>query len=197
MFTATSAAPAVTISESAQNISPSSVSPVHAVGAVVIHPSEGICEIERIEKRSFNASTVAYYVLKPKFGKSSSTVYLPIDRGNTLLRSLLLKSEIDQIITDSTTCPSLWVNDNKKRKKAFNDLLSEGDYAKLIRMIRDIHDHTRERIADGKKPCAADEAILEAAERLMHQEFAYVLHLPLEEIGEYIARRISDADVTA
>jgi len=67
----------------------------------------------------------------------------------------------------------------------------EGDYVKLIRMIRDIHVHTEMRIAEGKKPCAADETICEEAERLLHHEFAYVLGLPVEDIAGYIQERIN------
>ena len=168
-----------------------SADPVHAVGDIVMHPSEGICTVEQIEKRLFNAAYSMYYVLKPRLGKSSSKVYLPVERGNSLLRHLLVKSEIDQIICKSIDCPTLWVEDNKQRKKSFNELLAEGDYVKLIRMISDIHEHTEQRIAEGKKPCAADEAVLEEAERLLHQEFAYVLNLPVEEITGYIKERMT------
>ncbi|MBQ8093047.1 MAG: CarD family transcriptional regulator [Clostridia bacterium] len=191
MYTPASSAIKINIPEHLKNKGQNAaVEPVHAVGDTVMHPSEGICVVERIEKRLFNASYVMYYVLKPTQGKSSSTVYLPIERGNSLLRHLLVKSEIDQIISKSTTCPSLWIDDNKTRKKCFNDLLLEGDYVKLLRMIYDIHTHTDQRISEGKKPCAADEAILEEAERLLHQEFAYVLELPVEEIAGYIENRI-------
>ena len=192
MFTPASPTPVINVPESLKNTArPASNSPLHATGDIVMHPSEGICVIEKIETREFNTSSMTYYVLKPKLRKSSSTVYLPVDRGNTLLRHLLVKSEIDQIIFDSTSCPSLWIDDNKKRKKSFNELLMEGDYVKLIRMIRDIHVHTEMRIAEGKKPCAADETICEEAERLLHHEFAYVLGLPVEDIAGYIQERIN------
>ncbi|MBQ9010599.1 MAG: CarD family transcriptional regulator [Clostridia bacterium] len=191
MFTPAQSTHVTPVPESLQNTErPASMSPVHAIGDIVMHPSEGICVIEKIEAREFNASSMTYYVLKPKLGKSSSTVYLPVNRGNTLLRHLLVKTEIDQIIFDSISCPSLWIEDNKKRKKTFNDLLSEGDYVKLIRMIQDIHTHTEERIAEGKKPCTADETVCEEAERLLHHEFAYVLGLPVEEIAGYIQERL-------
>ena len=169
-----------------------SAEPVHSIGDTVMHPSEGICVIDQIERRLFNASYTTYYVLKPQHGKSSSTVYLPVERGNTLLRDLLEKAEIDQIISKSTHCPTLWIEDNKLRKKTFSELLLEGDYVKLIRMIRDIHEHNAMRIADGKKPCAADEAVLQEAENILHQEFAYSLNLPIEEIGDYIRMHLED-----
>lgn len=194
MISPTSAAIKINVPDHIKNKEvAASAEPVHSVGDIVMHPSEGICTVEQIEKRLFNASYSIYYVLKPKLGKSSSKVFLPVDRGNTLLRHLLEKSEIDQIICRSIDCPTLWIEDNKQRKKSFHELLTEGDYVKLIRMISDIHEHTELRVAEGKKPCAADEAILEEAERILHQEFAYVLDLPIEEISGYIKDRMTEA----
>ena len=165
--------------------------PVYAAGDTVIHPSEGICVIDKIDLNVVAANPrMLYYILKPTMSKSESTVYLPVNRGNTLLRALLTKEEIDQIILDSVSFPSVWIDDNKLRKESFTALLSEGNHVKLIRMIRDIHDHNEMRLAEGKKPCAADEAILAEAERLLHQEFAFVLDIPISDIPDYIISRV-------
>lgn len=37
---------------------------------------------------------------------------------------------------------------------------------------------------------AADEAILAEAERLLHEEFSYVLHMSLEETAAFVCREL-------
>lgn len=175
----TSAAPSVPDAE-----------PVFRIGDTVMHPSEGVCSIEELRRMNLSGAQRTYYILKPATEKSSSTVYLPVVHGNTILRRLLSKSEILAMIHRSREYASLWLDDSKQRKEAFTRILSEGDYAKIIRMMQEIHEERQRRMLVGKKACAADEAILAEAERLLHQEFSYVLHMTLEETAEFVCREL-------
>lgn len=165
--------------------------PLFAVGDTVMHPSEGVCTVSDIRAMQFAGATRDYYVLKPETEKSSSTVYLPVSRGNAVLRKLLTRSGIDALIAQSRTLPSLWIEDAKQRRDAFHAVLSSCDYAKMMRMIADIYEHNALRLAEGKKPCAADEAIREDAENLLHQEFSHVLGLSAEETIAYIRAKMN------
>lgn len=166
------------------------VDPVYRAGDTVMHPSEGVCSITEIRPMTLSSEAHRYYILKPKMEKSSSTVYLPVARGNTLLRRLLTQEDILSLIRSSRQCGSLWVADSKQRKDAFSRILSEGDYARIIRMVCEIHEQNALRVRAGKRPCASDEMILHEAERILHQEFSYVLKLPLDQIGAFIVREL-------
>lgn len=170
------------------------VDPIYKTGDTVMHPSEGVCTIEEIRPMQFRGSeTRRYYVLKPATEKSSSTVYLPVARGNDVLRRLLSKADILAIIHSSSEYAGLWIADSKQRKEAFTRILQEGNYAKIIRMICEIRTENARRISEGKKPCAADEAIQTEAERLLHQEFSYVLHLSIEDTVAFVTRELGIA----
>lgn len=160
--------------------------PVFRVGDTVMHPSEGVCTIEELRRMDMSGAQRTYYILKPATEKSSSTVYLPVARGNTVLRRLLSKADILDLIHRSREHADLWIADSKQRKEAFTRILSEGNYSKIIRMMQEIHEERARREQDGKKACAADEAILAEAERLLHQEFSYVLHMTLEETAAFV-----------
>lgn len=160
--------------------------PVFSVGDTVMHPSEGVCTIEELRPMALSSAQRTYYILKPATEKSSSTVYLPVARGNTVLRRLLSKADILDLIQRSREHAGLWIADSKQRKEAFTRILSEGNYARIIRMMQEIHEERTRRIQEGKKACAADEAILAEAERLLHQEFSYVLHMTLEETAAFV-----------
>ena len=168
------------------------VAPRFAVGDTVMHTSEGICTVLEIRPMQFAGAFRDYYVLKPEMEKSSSTIYMPVSRGNAVLRRLLSRSDIDALIAQSRRLPSLWIEDAKQRRDAFRVVLSSCDYPKMMRMIADIYEHNALRQAEGKKPCSADEAVREEAEKLLHQEFAHVLGLSAEETIAYIRGRMDD-----
>lgn len=165
--------------------------PQYLAGDTVMHPSEGVCTIEEIRPMQFRGSeTQHYYILKPATEKSSSTVYMPVARGNIILRRLLSEADIHALIRGSSEYTGLWIADSKQRKEAFTKILSEGNYAKIIRMICEIREESARRAREGKKPCASDEAIKTEAERLLHQEFSYVLHLSIEDTVAFIIREL-------
>lgn len=172
-------------------VSAADAAPLYQVGDTIMHPSEGVCTVTAIKPMPFRGVEQPYYVLKPALEKSSSTVYLPVSRGNAILRRLLSEADIRALIRRSGECGDVWIDDSKQRKEAFSRILTEGDYARIIRMMTEIRAHSAQREAEGKRPCAADEAILAEAERLLHQEFSQVLHLSAAETAAYIARKLS------
>ncbi len=165
--------------------------PLYAVGDTVMHPSEGVCQIAELRDMQFSGNASRrYYILKPATEKNSSTVYLPVARGNTLLRRLLSESDIRTLIRSSRDYAGLWIADSKQRKDAFARILTEGNYAKIIRMIQEIRAENAQRALEGRKPCAADEGIRTEAERLLHQEFSYVLHMSVDDTIAFIIREL-------
>lgn len=170
---------------------------MYSIGDTVMHPSEGVCTISDRRSMQFSGGVKReYYILTPSMEKSSSTVYMPVERGDSVLRRLLSRTDILALIHHSTEVEFEWVNDSKLRKDAFTKLVHSGDIAQIIRMITEIHAHNALRLAEGKKPCASDEAILADAQRLLHQEFSYVLGLSptdtvafiCEELGQPMAQ---------
>lgn len=164
---------------------------MYQIGDTVMHPSEGVCSIEDIRPIRFSGNASRdYYVLRPTLEKGSGTVYLPVERGDAILRRLLSRQDILDMIHESTSYAGLWADDARTRKEKFTGILQEGNDAKLIQMIREIHEHNAQRLAEGKKLPATDEHVLESAERLLHQEFSYVLKLSLEDTVQFILKEM-------
>lgn len=164
--------------------------PAFHLGETVMHPTEGVCSIEALKKMTFSNQQRLYYILKPIAEKSSSTVYLPVNRGNCTLRRLLTREMILKLIREAAHAESIWISDNKLRKETFARILGEGDQVKMIRLIQEIHEHRHLREQEGRKNCAADENILAEAEKRLHQEFSHVLHMSLEETVAFIRRNM-------
>jgi len=165
---------------------------MYQTGDTVMHPSEGVCTIVDVRSIRFSGNDYRdYYVLRPSMEKGSGTVYLPVTRGDIVLRRLLSRQDILNMIHNSSDYTGLWSDDNRVRKDRFTAILREGNYAKLIRMICEIHEHAALRIAEGKKLPSTDEHILSEAERLLHQEFAYVLKMSLEDTVQFILKELN------
>lgn len=164
--------------------------PVFRVGETIMHPSEGVCSIEALKHMDFANNARRYYVLKPVSTNGSSTVYLPVGRGNLILRRLLNQETIIRMIREAANHESLWISDNKQRKEAFTRILSEGYHVEMIRLILEMHEQEFLREKEGKKLSATDKAILDQAERRLHQEFSHVLHMTLEETVSFIRQNL-------
>ena len=163
---------------------------MYQVGNTVMHPSEGICAVEDIRRMRFGTQEREYYVLRPTMENGSSTVYLPIERGDAVLRKLLSREDILTMIRESAQYAGLWVEDSRLRKERFGEILREGNYAKIIQMIRELHEHNARRLAEGKRLPATDEHLLADAQRLLHQEFSYVLGMSLEDTVAFVLREL-------
>ncbi|MBP3656651.1 MAG: hypothetical protein J6K32_08150 [Clostridia bacterium] len=163
-------------------------------GDTVMHPAEGVCTVENVTSMSFSGMPARmYYVLHPATEKSSAVVYMPVERGDAVLRRLLSREDILALIRASREQEDIYIADSRMRRDAYTKLLASGDYAKIIRMIAILHEERERRAADGRKPCATDEAILTQAERLVHQEFSRVLGLSLPDTIAFIRRQAEPA----
>ena len=70
-------------------------------GDTVMHPAEGVCHVEDVRTLQFGSAPQLYYVLHPTGEKASSTVYLPVFRGDSVLRRLLSREDILRLIHES------------------------------------------------------------------------------------------------
>ena len=164
--------------------------PAFHTGEMVMHPSEGVCTIEEVKPMSFSDNARLYYVLKPAAEKSSSTVYLPVSRGNQALRRLLTRDRILDLIQEAAGHESLWIVDSKQRKETFTRILIDGNHVKMIKLIQELHEHRKAREQEGKKSCTSDENILAEAEKRLHQEFSHVLGMNLEETVAFVQQHL-------
>ena len=71
-------------------------------------------------------------------------------------------------------------------KETYKKIIFNGDHVELIRMIKSLHFQREKREAEGKHLYLADERLLKEAERILFEEFQYVLNLSKEDIIKII-----------
>lgn len=147
-----------------------------------------VCLIDDIRTLSFAADTGRlYYVLRPISG-GSSKIYLPVDGEEAAgrLRYLISREQIDRLLADVRGRRLEWQPDRKMRVQEQHDILAAADHEQLLLLIGCIHSRRLERRSEGKDISSGDENAMQAAEKLICEEFRYSLGLDAQQTGEYI-----------
>lgn len=161
-------------------------------GDILMHPGLGVCEVKEITKREIAKNDIrTYYILKPVYGNSSTTVFLPVDCDKVNVRKLLSKDEIFEIIHSVPLDKTLWVDNDHERPIVFSEIIKEGNQANIIKLIIELHKHQRKCLADGKKFRIVDSKILNEAEKIIHEEFAYSMDLKLEDVAPFVINELN------
>ena len=162
------------------------------VNDVIIYGTQGVCKIIGTEEKTVNRIRKTYFVLKPVDDKGA-TIFAPTDNEFVLkkMRRLLTKEEIHALIDAMPAENAVWIENENERREHYKVILPGGDHSELIKMIKAIYTHKKQREAEGKRLHMSDERFLKDAEQILYNEFQYVLELDgKEDLMNYIFARI-------
>ena len=155
----------------------------------VFYGVHGVCKIVEISKRELCGKLRDYYTLKPVYS-DKSTVFVPVERTDKL-RKVLKKSEVLEIVDGLKDAQSIWVDDDIKRKERFSEIVKNGNHKELGTLIKTIYEKRRSFMEIKKKMHLTDERFFEEAEKILYEEFAYALDIPLDQVVNFIEKRIN------
>ena len=162
------------------------------VNDVIIYGAQGVCKITGIEEKKISGAKRLYYVLE-SLSNTASTVYVPTDNEHVLkkMRRLMSTEEIHALIDAMPTEATQWIQNENERKECFKRIIMSGTPSELIKMIKSIYMHKKEREAEGKRLHMSDERFFKDAEQILYNEFQYVLELSCKsDLMTYIVNRI-------
>ncbi|MGN0612953.1 MAG: CarD family transcriptional regulator [Porcipelethomonas sp.] len=163
----------------------------YKIGEHVVYSSGEICLVDGVVKRCFDGvHEEEYYRLIP-ISTKKSCYYIPCNNSDSKVRPLLTEEEIYGLIDEMSDVEGEWCEDKNERKNLFSSVLKGDDYHKLIKMMHVLYIQKENRRLKGKKLPAADERAMNEAERLIHQEFSFVLGIDEDKIGDFISSRIN------
>ena len=165
----------------------------HKIGDNVIYKNNGICEICDIREMSFaGAEKKPYYVLKPVYSLGSHT-YVPADLPELAqyMHTLLDKEEIHRAIDTYSDFELSWNDDTKTRAEYFNSLILSFDRRAILAVAIKLSEYKTKLDGKRKKMYASDAKILSLAEKMIKDEFAFVLEIKRDEVFGYIKSRLS------
>ncbi|MBQ6877204.1 MAG: CarD family transcriptional regulator [Oscillospiraceae bacterium] len=160
-------------------------------GHVFVYGASGVCRVEDICVRDYGAGKKEYYILQPVFDLRSS-LSIPVDSPvfESHARELLQKEEVLEIIDFFPNTEAEWIRDDKERIETFRNLLEGGIRKDIAVLIRSLYLHKKELAEKGKKLRSSDEAIMQRAEKLLYDEFAWVLGIEPKEVVPFIKKRV-------
>jgi CarD family transcriptional regulator len=155
----------------------------------IVYGTNGICHIEDIQPMSFDRKKDSdlYYILRP-LSNPASTVFVPLKNENltSKMRDVMTKEQIHELLEDMKGKELPWEQNRRFRSETFHEILTKGVQEELLLMVQCIYMRKKQLTEDGKKLPTTDSNTLKAAEKLVEEEFAYVLNIAKEEVGSYI-----------
>ncbi|TLG72134.1 CarD family transcriptional regulator [Culicoidibacter larvae] len=145
---------------------------------IVIYTTEGLCKITEICSQDFNGHSTDYYVLKPMLS-NRPTIFVPVDNEQLVerIRPVLSADEVHKLIKAMPDQETIWIENSNDRKKRYKEILSDSDHLELVSLIKTLYFYQEELQDSGKKLHLADKMFMEEAEKILYEEFAYVLDI--------------------
>lgn len=161
------------------------------VSDTVLYGSEGVYVIDSMTEMDFDGNKKSYFVLK-SVNREKSTIYVPEDNETLLgkMRRILSKDEIYDLIKNMPEEELIWIDDESERMVKYKEILIKGDHREIVRLIRTLYLHRLKQKEIGKNLHKVDERFLKDAEKMMYDEFAYVLDIKPDQVLPFIQQQI-------
>lgn len=145
-----------------------------------------VCIISDIRKNYFRNTD--YYTLIPVYDNSLK-IDVPVNSG--LIRNVITKEEVESIIND---IPKIEIinNNDKLMESEYINLLHNGDYISLIKIIKTTYLRNDDRIRNKKKISEKDVNYFNLAERYLYSEFAIALDMSYDDTKNYVIDRVRE-----
>ena len=157
----------------------------------VVYGNEGVCLITDIVKKEFNSGLIDYYLLKPVSSPKSS-IYIPINNTTLLnkIHPLISTNEIVELINSMPEKNTIWIEDNNNRREEYKKIIYSGDRIDLIKLIKTLYLKREDLKTNKKKLLTSDDNFFKSAEKILYDEFAYVLDIKPDEVRPYIEEQL-------
>ena len=158
-----------------------------AVGDVVHYGMDGVCEVAGIVEKKLGGQIYRYFELRPHFRKNVA-VFLPVQNEQLLsrIRPVLSRDEVLTAVHELDKAESVWIEPDSARKEVFQTIIRSGDHKQLVSLIKTLYEQKLKMQEGGRKLRSADTAFLKDAERLINEEFAYVLGIQPGDVPAFI-----------
>ena len=159
---------------------------MYKVGDYVVYKKD-VCLIKEIKTNKLNNKE--YYLLIP-VSDDSLKIDVPVDNEQSSIRNLTTKKEIKDLIKKIPSIEVINVN-NKLLENEYKELLKEGSFESLIKIIKTTYLRNKERLDNNKKKGDKDDYYFNLAEKYLYTEFSIVLKMNFEETKDYVINEVN------
>lgn len=165
---------------------------MYKIGDRVVYGIHGVCAVVALEKRTVDRKQVEYFALEP-LDQPGARFYVPTQNQAALakLRPVLTPEALETLLASDAVRQNAWIQDEGRRKQYYRELINSGDRGALLAMVGSLYRHKEEQAALGRKFHLCDENFLRDAQKLLNSEFALVLGLEPNQVGDYLRGKLS------
>ncbi|MDR3230127.1 MAG: hypothetical protein LBT65_01690 [Synergistaceae bacterium] len=164
---------------------------MYRVNDTVLYGAQGVCRITEISEKNLCGQSLEYYVLKP-IDDERATIFVPVNNelASSNMRPVMSAEQIRALIETIPDADSIWIEEELVRRSRYQEILTRGDRAELIRLIKTLSLHQQTQKDKGRDLHIADKHFLKEAEKILHGEFAHVLNMKREQVVPFILEQI-------
>lgn len=164
------------------------------VNDTVVYGASGVCVISEVKEMEVHGFARAYYVLDP-VDSAASRVFIPVENKNltSKIKRIMSKDEAISMLNDKTSYAP-WVEERRERAEKYSEIISGGDKREILSVMRMLYGAKLKAESEGKKQYIADKRIMNLAEKIIGEEFSYVMDMPKGNIAQYIYERMEQAE---
>lgn len=161
---------------------------MYKINDEILYGIHGLCQIKDISIKKFGKNNCQYYVLKQIYNEGN-TIYVPTDNLKLLdkMHAIVTVDEAKKILASKKEAQE-WIENDRQRYDAFQNILCSGNRKDMIQIIQSLNERRLVLKEKKRKLLSNDEMLLEEAEKIIGQEFSYVLDLPYDEIIKSIQK---------
>ena len=165
---------------------------MYQIGDDVIYGIHGVCRVVGMEVRNVDRKKVEYLVLEP-LEQTGAKFYIPSHNPAAMakLRPVMTKAELDSLLRVESLRENAWIEDENQRKLYYRELITGGDREALLRMVGTLHRHKEAQAAAGRKFHLCDENFLRDAQKLLNNDFSFVLGIEQSQVGQYVMEELN------
>ncbi len=161
------------------------------VNDTVVYGTSGVCVISEIQEMQMMGKRRTYYVLKP-IDSSAAKVFVPMENESLTakMKRVMSRAEAEQLLGDRELSVR-WIEDRHEREEKYSEIISGGDKKKILSVLRLLYAEKLRAESLGKKQYAADKRVMAIAEKIIGDEFCYVMKLPKGGVAKYIYEKMA------
>lgn len=157
----------------------------------VIYGSMSVCKIlDIVEEENIYIGRKSYYVIQPVYSDKNTIIKVPTDNKKVLMRHLLSEKEVLSIIKSIPNLDVLKIENDRQRSEHFKSVIKNSECEELAQLVKSITLIEQEKLSIGKKISKTDEDFKKTAEKLIDEEFATVLNIPVQDVPSFILNNI-------
>ena len=145
-----------------------------------------VCKIKDIKEHSGKL----YYVMAP-IDDESLIINIPIENKIDFLRDIISTNDAKELIKKIPKIKPIEDINERNIVNQYKELLNNGSYENLIKIIKTTYLRNENRINNKKKVSEKDTTYFELAEKYLYNELSIALNMTFEEVKNYIFESVN------